>query len=59
MLRSLLLRMPEPLAQVAVYYYMDELTHDDISRLLDCSRRHVGDLLERLAAWARAEELAS
>jgi RNA polymerase sigma factor (sigma-70 family) len=59
LLRSLLLRMPAQLAEVAVYYYMDELTHDEISRLLDCSRRHVGDLLERLSAWARAEELAS
>jgi RNA polymerase sigma factor (sigma-70 family) len=55
-LRAALSAMPEPLAQVAVYYYLDELTHDDIARVLDCSRRHVGDLLQRLAAWARARE---
>jgi RNA polymerase sigma factor (sigma-70 family) len=47
-LRSVLARLPEPLAQVAVYYYMDELTHDDIARILGCSRRHVGNLIERL-----------
>lgn len=50
-LRWALARVPEPLAQVAVYYYMDELTHDDIARILGCSRRHVGHLLERLARW--------
>jgi RNA polymerase sigma-70 factor (ECF subfamily) len=48
-LRAVLARLPEPLAQVAVYYYMDELTHDDIARILGCSRRHVGNLLDRLS----------
>jgi RNA polymerase sigma-70 factor, ECF subfamily len=55
-LRSALARVPEPLAQVAVYYYMDELTHEDIARILGCSRRHVGNLLERLAAWTSAQQ---
>jgi RNA polymerase sigma factor (sigma-70 family) len=50
-LRGALARIPEPLAQVAVYYYMDELTHEDIARILGCSRRQVGNLLERLAQW--------
>jgi RNA polymerase sigma factor (sigma-70 family) len=50
-LRWALVRLPEPLAQVAVYYYMDELTHDDIARILGCSRRHVGDLLVRVASF--------
>lgn len=55
-LRAVLAALPEPLAQVAVYYYLDELTHADIARVLDCSRRHVGDLLQRLSAWAEAQE---
>ena len=55
-LRELLLRMPEPLGQVAVYYYLDELTHAEIAELLGCSRRHVGDLLERLGSWMQARE---
>jgi RNA polymerase sigma-70 factor (ECF subfamily) len=57
-LRSALSAMPDPLAQVAVYYYMDELTHEEIARVLDCSRRHVGDLLQRLSRWAEAQEAA-
>lgn len=55
-LRSVLQQLPEPLGQVAVYYYMDELTHEDIARILGCSRRHVGDLLERLSAWIAQQE---
>lgn len=57
-LRSALASMPEPLAQVAVYRYVDELTHDDIARILDCSRRHVGDLLDRLEEWSSGKEAA-
>jgi RNA polymerase sigma-70 factor (ECF subfamily) len=58
-LRSALQRMPPPLMEVAVYYYFDELSHEEISRLLGCSRRHVGDLLERLQQWAQRREAAS
>lgn len=58
-LRDLLSRMPEALAEVAVHHWMDELTHDEIARIMGCSRRHVGDLLERVREWVRAEEQAS
>jgi RNA polymerase sigma factor (sigma-70 family) len=54
-LRHLLRQMPEPLAQVAVYYYLDELTHEEIAEIMGCSRRHVGNLLGRLDQWIRAE----
>jgi RNA polymerase sigma-70 factor (ECF subfamily) len=47
-LRDLLTRLPDELAQVAVYYYADEMTHAEIAGVLGCSRRRVGDLLERL-----------
>jgi RNA polymerase sigma-70 factor (ECF subfamily) len=50
-LRSMLERMPEPLAHVAVYYHFDDLAHEDIARILGCSRRHVGNLLVRLEEW--------
>jgi RNA polymerase sigma factor (sigma-70 family) len=46
--RQLLERLPSPLAEVAIYYYVDEMTHEEIARLLGCSRRHVGDLLVRV-----------
>jgi RNA polymerase sigma factor (sigma-70 family) len=35
-------------AELAVYLYADELTHDEVAALLGCSRRHVGDLARRL-----------
>jgi RNA polymerase sigma factor (sigma-70 family) len=58
LLHGLLRRMPEPLPAVAVYHYVDGLTHDDIARVLGCSRRHVGNVLERVTEWVRAEENA-
>jgi RNA polymerase sigma factor (sigma-70 family) len=51
--RDLLARVPDALAEIAVHYYADEMTHDEIARVLGCSRRHVGDLLERLHASLR------
>ncbi len=35
-------------AALAVYLFCDELTHDEVAELYDCSRRHVGDLANRL-----------
>jgi RNA polymerase sigma factor (sigma-70 family) len=57
-LRALIERLPEPLAQVAVYRYMDELTHEEIAEIMGCSRRHVGDLLKRLDDMSEARESA-
>ena len=55
-LRDLLARLPPELARVAVYYYADEMTHDEIASVLECSRRHIGDLLKRLRERIRALE---
>jgi len=52
--RDALAQLPAQLAEVAVYYYCDEMTHDEIAALLQCSRRHVGHLLERLRASTEA-----
>jgi len=49
-LRLLLAQLPDAVARVAVYYYCDEMTQDEIARVMGCSRRHVGNLLERLSA---------
>lgn len=57
-LRDLLDRVPADLVQVAVYYYADEMTHAEIATVLGCSRRHVGDLIERLHASLRLAETA-
>jgi len=54
--RELLARLPEDLAQVTVYYYVDEMTHDEIADQLGCSRRQVGNLLERAVAACQRQE---
>ena len=58
-LRELLARLPDDLACAAVYFYGDEMTHDEIAKQLGCSRRHVGNLLERLHETVRAGESQS
>lgn len=45
--RQLLAALPADLAAVAVYCWIDEMTHDEIAEVLHCSRRQVGYLLER------------
>lgn len=50
--RDVLAHLPDELAEAAVYYYCDEMTHDEIAAMLGCSRRHVGHLLERFHAQA-------
>ncbi len=57
-LRTLLALMPDTLAQLAVYRYMDELTHEEIAQVMGRSRRHIGDLLKRLNEWMDTRESA-
>ena len=56
--RETLRLLPEPLAEVAVYYFVDELDHREIAEVLGCSRQRVGRLIERLHEWGRAQEAA-
>lgn len=55
-LAQVLERMPEQLAHVAIYYFVDELPHRDIARIIGCSSRHVGDLVQRVLQWASRQE---
>ena len=55
-LHEALSQMPEPLSQVAVYLWFDELSHSEIAGLIGCSRRQVSNLLRRIDAWARSQE---
>jgi RNA polymerase sigma-70 factor (ECF subfamily) len=57
--RDLLQRVPEDLAQVAIYHFADGMTHEEIAEVLGCSRRHVGDLIERLLDCLRRLDEAS
>ena len=58
LLHDLLRRLPEPLGAVALYYYLDDLSQDEIARLVGCSRKHIGNLLERLAEATRTLEVS-
>jgi RNA polymerase sigma-70 factor (ECF subfamily) len=44
-LREILERTPEELQDIAVYYYVDELSHDEIAQIIGVSRRTVGNRL--------------
>lgn len=57
-LRALLDTLPDGLAQVAVYRYLDRLSQQEIAEIMQCSRRHVGTLLARLHAFASPEKSA-
>ncbi len=46
--RGVLAQLPTDEARAAVYYHLDGMTHAEIADVMTCSRRHVGDLLERV-----------
>ena len=48
MIRAELAQMPEDEARAVVYYHLDGMSHAEIAEMLGCSRRHVGNLLERI-----------
>lgn len=48
LLRGLLPDIDEETATLAIYRFVDEMTHAEIAAQMGCSRRHVGNLLERL-----------
>ena len=55
-MRQLLTRLPAELAAVVVYSHLDEMTHEEIADQMGCSRRQVGNLLERAAEHCRRDE---
>ena len=57
--RAVLASLPDQLAHVAVYYYLDEMSQREIAEVLGCSHRHVGALLARLSRWAEQQERKS
>lgn len=47
-LREIWKKLPEDLAQIAVYYYLDAMSHEAIAEVMGVSRRTVGNRLEAL-----------
>ncbi len=59
-LRQLLARLPENLSVVAVHYFLDEMTQEEIARLVGCSRSQVGNLVKEITMLTnQAEGVAS
>lgn len=58
MVLDVLDKLPDDEASAVIYYFLDGMSHLEIAEVLGCSRRHVGDLLERVQARVReiAEE---
>lgn len=52
---DLLRQLPPDQARALVYYYVDEMSQAEIAEILGCSRRHVGNLLERVKQSAGGE----
>lgn len=62
-LSTVLARVPAELREIAVYYYLDQMSHEEIARLTGLSRRTIGNRLVEFHAAARLaagtiEELA-
>lgn len=58
-IRAELAQLPEDEARAAVYYHLDGMNHAEIAEVLGCSRRHVGNLLERTADRLSARPLGN
>ena len=52
LVRQLIARLPEELAVVAIHYYLDEMTQQEIAKQIGGSRRRVGDLVKQVEALA-------
>jgi len=54
-LAQLLTRIPAELCEVAIYHYVDRMTHDEIAEVLEVSRRTVGNYLREFREQAQHE----
>jgi RNA polymerase sigma-70 factor (ECF subfamily) len=52
-LTTVLGRVPEHLREIAVYYYLDQMSHEEIAGLMGLSRRTVGNRLVEFHTAAR------
>lgn len=53
-LAAILSKVPEHLREIAVYHYVDQMSHDEIAAVIKTSRRTVGNRLEEFRKLARA-----
>ncbi|NOU26502.1 MAG: sigma-70 family RNA polymerase sigma factor [Polyangiaceae bacterium] len=55
--RAFLVELSDELARVAVFFFLDEMTHDEIAEVVGCSRRQVGYLLDQVRRLAERRQL--
>lgn len=53
-LQEILLKVPDELREIAVYYYLDQLKQEEIAEMLGVSRRTIGNRLEEFRAAVQA-----
>ena len=53
--KELLARVPDELAQIAVYYFVDHMKQEEIAEIVGVSRRTIGNRLEEFKKLARME----
>ncbi len=54
--QAVLAQLPDDEASAAIYYHLDGMSHAEVAEVMDCSPRHVGNLLARVAEkFARKE----
>ncbi len=51
---GILAQLPEELREIAIYYYVDDMNHDEIASILGVSRRTVGNRLDQFRSSAQA-----
>jgi RNA polymerase sigma-70 factor (ECF subfamily) len=53
--KEMLGRVPDELAQIAVYYFIDHMKQEEIAEIVGVSRRTIGNRLEEFKKLARIE----
>jgi RNA polymerase sigma-70 factor (ECF subfamily) len=54
--QAALAQLPDDEASAAIYYHLDGMSHAEIAGVMNCSARHVGNLLARVATHFGAKE---
>ena len=58
LLKEALMRLPDELQDIAIYYHLDRMTQEEIAQVVGCSRRTVSDRVakvQRLTSGAHEE----
>lgn len=54
--QAVLAQLPDDEARAAIYHHLDGMSHAEVAEVMDCSPRHVGNLLARIEARFASKE---